>query len=240
MRQPNLNKIEEIPMSTVKRQTFDVPNDKLAGTDQMFGRMMSMDIEKMPAKFQNAFDKTKEASYGNFHMKGIVESFEIESIDGERIKLKNGFTLESRLMAEIFHQAFELVMIVVSLSGYEELDEAENNMFLKLFLDSWGTAFIECGNKWMEQTIAMDLEGKNIYCTHSFSPGQGEIPMEMQAQLFQALNPQEIGVTINDRYMMHPKKTVSGIFGIQTEKIENRIRPCDLCEKRDTCPTAYA
>lgn len=227
-------------MGIVKRQILDVPNDRLVGTDKMFGRMMSMDIEKMPAKFQSAFDKTKDASYKRFHMTGIVESFEIETNDGDRVKLKSGIILESKLMAEIFRQSIELVMIVVSLSGYEDLDEAESNMFLKLFLDSWGTAFIECGNKWVEQTIAMDLEGRNMYCTNSFSPGQGEIPIEMQALLFQVLKPEEIGVTINDRYMMHPKKTVSGIFGIQAIKDDNGIRPCDLCEKRTFCPTAYA
>jgi hypothetical protein len=227
-------------MSKVIRQIIDVPNDQLQGVDRMFGRMMSMDLEKMPAKFKTAFDKTKEAAYGNFTMKGIYESFEIDCVEDERIRLKNGVILESKLMADVFRQAFELVLIVVTLYGYEDLDEAENNMFLKLFLDSWGTAFIECGNKWVEQYIAKALEDQEIYCTHSFSPGQNDIPMDMQAVLFETLKPEEIGVTLNDRFMMHPKKSVSGIFGIQTEKIENRIRPCDLCEKKDTCPTAYA
>lgn len=227
-------------MSTVKRQVIDIPLDRLTGTDEMFCRMMNMELVQMPAKFQKAFDQTKDASMAAFRIRGVSESFEIENNDGHQILLKNGAVLESTLMAELFKQSFELVLMVVTVSGYEALDEAESNMFLKLFLDSWGTAFIECGNKWAEQSIAMDLENRQLYCTHSFSPGQNDIPIEMQAQLFQILKPEEIGVTINDRYMMHPKKSVSGIFGIQKEKIENRIRPCDLCEKKDTCPTAYA
>lgn len=226
-------------MNTVKRQIIHVPSDRLTGVDQMFGRMMNMDIEAMPAKFKTAFDRTKEAAYGNFTMKGIYESFEIDRVEDERILLKNGVLLESRLMADIFRQAFELVLIVVSLNGYEALDEAEENMLLKLFLDSWGTAFIECGNKWAEQYIAKDLEDQGFYCTHSFSPGQNDIPMDMQALLFQILKPEEIGVTLNDRFMMHPKKSVSGVFGIQTVRDKNGIRPCDLCEKKATCPTAY-
>lgn len=227
-------------MSTVKRQVIEIPADKLTGVDNMFGRMMNMDVERMPAKFSAAFDKTKEASYRNFHMKGLFESVEIERIENDSILLKNGINLKSKLFAEVFQQSFELVFAVTTLQGYEDLDEAEENMLVKLFLDSWGTAFIECGNKWMEQYIARDLEERNIYATYSFSPGQNDIPMDMQAEIFQALNPEEIGVTLNDRYMMHPKKSVSGIFGIQTEKPENQIRPCDICERRDTCPTAYA
>jgi len=227
-------------MSTVKRQIIEIPVEQLKGMDQMFGRMMNMDIEQMPAKFKTAFNKTKEASYRHFRMKALFESFETESFEESQITLKNGVVLESKLMADIFRNSIELVFIVSTLEGYEELDEAEENMFLKVFLDTWGTAFIECGNTWAEQYIAKDLEDQGLYCTHSFSPGQLDIPMEMQALLFQVLKPEEIGVTMNDRFMMHPKKSVSGIFAIKTEEPENRIRPCDLCERRDTCPSARA
>jgi hypothetical protein len=226
-------------MNTVKRQIIEIPIDKLSGLDRMFGSMMNLDIENIPAKFRSAFDKTKETSYQHFTMKGVYESYEVDSIDEEHIRLKNGIVLESRLMAEIFKQSFELVFLVATVYGYDELDEAEDNMYLKLFLDCWGTAFIEGANSWAEKYIAMELEDKGIYCTHSFSPGQNNIPMDMQTQIFQALKPEEIGVTLNDKFMMHPKKSVSGIFGMQTERDEKGIRPCDLCERKATCPNAY-
>ncbi len=226
-------------MGKVSRQVICIPSEKLNGMDRMFGSMMNLDIENMPAKFKNAFEKTRETSFQHFIMKGVYESYEVDSVDEERIRLKNGIVLESKLMADIFRKSFELVFLVVTVYGYDELDAAEDNMFLKLFLDNWGTAFIECANSWMEQSIAKELEDKGLYCTHSFSPGQNDIPMDMQAQIFQALKPEEIGVTLSSKFMMHPKKSVSGIFGIQTERDENGIRPCDLCEKKATCPNAY-
>lgn len=227
-------------MNIVKRQNIDVPVDKISGVEEMLGRMMNIDVENMPAKFKKAFDATRETAYKCFTMKCIYESYEIESIDDEMIKLKNGVAIESKLMAEIFSHSFELVFVVVTLNGYDEVDAAEDNMFLKLFLDSWGTAFVECGNTWITKYIAKDLERDGIYATHSFGPGQNEIPLEIQVPIFKLLNPQDIGVTLNDKYMMHPKKSISGIFGIQTQKDENRIRPCDLCERRETCPNAYS
>ncbi len=227
-------------MGTIERRIIKIPAEKLSGVDHMFGRMINMDTEKLPAKFQTAFEKTKEAAYQNFRMEAVFESFKVERIEGDSIHLENAVVLNSGLMAEVFCQSFELVFAVTTLHGYEALDEAEENILLKLFLDSWGTALIECGNQWVEQNVAKELEDKEIYATHSFSPGQNDIPMEMQTQIFQAINPKEIGVTLNDRYMMHPKKSVSGIFGIQTEKIENRIRPCDICERKHTCPASMA
>ncbi len=227
-------------MHIVTRQIVEIPLEQLSDIDRMFGRMLSLDLENLPGKFQTAFDQTREASFQNFTMKGVYEAFEIDSIDEESIRLKNGIILESKLMTELFRNAFSLVILVVTLHGYDELDAAEDNMFRKLFLDNWGTAFIECANRWTEQSIAMELEEKGVYCTHSFSPGQNDIPIEMQTQIFQALKPEEIGVVLNNKYMMHPKKSVSGIFGIQTEQLENRIRPCDLCERKATCPNAYS
>lgn len=226
-------------MTTVKKQIIEVPVQELSGMDRMFGRMLNLDLDHLPAKYKDAFEQTRDLSYQRFTMKGIYASFEIDCIEGETIRLKNGITLESKVMTEVFGSSFELVFLVVTVYGYDELDAAEDNMFFKLFLDNWGTAFIECANRWVEHTIAKNLEENGIYCTHSFSPGQNDIPMEMQAQIFQALDPEEIGVTLSKKYMMHPKKSVSGIFGLQKEELENRIRPCDLCERKATCPNAY-
>lgn len=226
-------------MNKIRRQIISIPVEKLDGMDRMFGSMMNLDIENMPAKFRSAFDKTKETSFRHFTIKGVYESYEVDSIEEERIRLKNGIVLESKLMADVFRKSFELVFLVVTVYGYDEQDAAEDNMYLKLFLDTWGTAFIECANDWTEKTIAKELEDDGFYCTHSFSPGQNDIPMSMQSQVFHALKPEDIDVTLNDKFMMHPKKSVSGIFGIQTERDINGIRPCDLCERKATCPNAY-
>lgn len=226
-------------MARLARQIIDVPAGKLAGIDRMFGQMLQMDMDNIPSKYQKAFDLTKNIARDNFKLKALFESYELEGIEGDVLKLKNGTVLTSQVMADAFRNAFELVFCVVTLYGYEEADEAETNMFNKLFLDHWGTAYIECADSWLSKSIARDLEDEGIYATHSFSPGQADIPLEMQTPVFLLLNPADIGVTINDRYMMHPKKTVSGIIALKREKDENRIRPCDICERRDTCPNVH-
>ena len=70
------------------------------------------------------------------------ESYEIESMDKESIRLKNGIVLESELLPDIFGRSFELGFIVATLKGYDELDAAEENMLNKLFLDNWGLSLI--------------------------------------------------------------------------------------------------
>jgi hypothetical protein len=113
-------------------------------------------------------------------------------------------------------------------------------MLNKLFLDAWGTAFVECGSTWIKNNIANDLEAKGLYLTNSFSPGQNNIPMEIQEIVFQLLSPEEIHVTLSDKFMMHPKKSISSILGIQYCKDVYNICACDLCVRKDTCPNAYS
>ncbi len=227
-------------MAIIKRQKFEVPINEVTGIDKMFGQMMKIDLENIPRKFVKNFELTKQIAYDRFTMFCLFESFEIESMDADAISLKNGTVLESTLLPNIFHKSKELGFFVASLRGYDEADAAEDNILRKLFLDNWGTAFIERGDKWAMQFIAKALESDCLYVTNSFSPGQNDIPIEMQSALFELLDPSEINVRLSEKYMMYPKKSVSGIFGIQTEKDESSVRPCDLCERRDTCPTAYA
>lgn len=226
-------------MSTIKRQVLDIPLDQVKNIDELFGQMMKIDINDIPRKFKKGYALTREIAYGNFTMSCIIESYPIKTMDSKGIILENGVSLHSELLPDVFKHAFELGFFVATLYGYDDADAEENNILNKLFLDNWGTAFIERGDKWAIQSIAKELKEKEIYITHSFSPGQNNIPIEMQTALFNTLDPSEIGVSLSEKYMMYPKKSVSGIFGIQTVD-ENRVRPCDLCERRDTCPTAYA
>ena len=222
-------------MAKLTRQVIDVPAEKVASIEKQFGQMLKMDMNNIPPKYKKAFDSTRDIAKDKFKMKAIYESYELDEISGDVLKLKNGTVLQSEILSQMFCNSFELVFYVVTLYGYEEVDEAEDNMFLKLFLDNWGTAYIECADSWVGKTIAKSLEEDGIYATHSFSPGQAAIPLEMQTPIFELLMPEEIGVSINTKYMMHPKKTVSGIIGLKLEKDENRIRPCDICERRETC-----
>jgi hypothetical protein len=226
-------------VTKLERQIIDVPVEQVPGIEKLFGQMLKMDVNNIPGKYKKAFDRTKGVAFDTFSMKAIFESYEIDEIKDDRLVLRNGITITSKVMSDVFCNSFELVFYVVTLTGYEEADEAEESMFNKLFMDHWGTAFIECADSWFGKTIAKSLEEEGVYATHSFSPGQSDTPLEMQTPIFELLMPADIGVTLNDRYMMHPKKTVSGIMGLKLEKDENRIRPCDICERRETCPNVH-
>lgn len=49
-----------------------------------------------------------------------------------------------------------------------------------------------------------------------FSAGYGDFPLEVQSKIFNALNTaKNVGVFLNDSYMMSPSKSVSAIIGVE-------------------------
>ena len=53
-------------------------------------------------------------------------------------------------------------------------------------------------------------------CTRRFSPGYGDLPLEIQRDIFATLDPtRRIGVDLGDNLFMQPSKTVTAIIGIK-------------------------
>ncbi|MBQ1965597.1 MAG: Vitamin B12 dependent methionine synthase activation subunit [Clostridia bacterium] len=57
------------------------------------------------------------------------------------------------------------------------------------------------------------FEQSQAPCRPRFSPGYGDLPLELQRELFAALDPQCIGLTLNESCLMSPTKSVTAILG---------------------------
>lgn len=56
-------------------------------------------------------------------------------------------------------------------------------------------------------------------CTRRFSPGYGDLPLELQKHIFRALDcTVKIGVNLNDDLFMTPSKSVTAIIGLRNVK----------------------
>ena len=67
-----------------------------------------------------------------------------------------------------------------------------------------------------------------------FSAGYGDLPLEMQKDIFTALDcSKKIGVTLNESLLMSPSKSVTAIIGIATSNDCIKQKHCLACEKTD-------
>ena len=65
-----------------------------------------------------------------------------------------------------------------------------------------------------------DAEREYGKVTRRFSPGYGDLSLDLQKTVFELLNPEKhIGITLTDGMLMTPMKSVSAFIGIKrTEK----------------------
>lgn len=226
-------------MGTIPKNKIVIPLNEVKGTEKIFGRQVQLDVDNVPKKFQDLFEKTKSLTESKLRAEGIWASYKIQERTDTELVLEEGYRLSGAMLLKMFEKSDEVIFFVVTVHGYEELDEGESNLGAKFFLDGWGTAYVECAYSWLKKKVVKELEDRGLHGTSSWSPGQHDVPLSNQVVLFEALKPDEIGVTLNASFMMNPKKSVSGIMGVGSEKDERNLQPCDFCNLRDKCPTAY-
>ena len=70
--------------------------------------------------------------------------------------------------------------------------------------------------------LAMEEEKNGNTLRPRFSPGYGDLPLELQRDIFAALGcTRAIGITLGDNLFMNPTKSVTAIIGIKGKQNEN-------------------
>jgi len=106
----------------------------------------------------------------------------------------------------------------------------QGDILCEFVADAIGSATVEKMGLYAKKQLEKRLNGTNH--SSSFCPGQYHFPISEQSKLFALMGEDNLGVTINDSYLMHPIKSVSGIIGIG-ETLDPKITACSLCPRVD-------
>ena len=98
-----------------------------------------------------------------------------------------------------------------------------------LFFQAIGAERIES----LCDTFCEELKAEGLQLRPRFSPGYGDLPLELQKDIFRVLDcPRKIGLSLNESLLMSPSKSVTAIIGIGGGKIEEKNK-CSACEKSE-------
>ena len=88
----------------------------------------------------------------------------------------------------------------------------------------------------INERIRLEAEKEGLYTRPRYSPGYGDLPLEMQKDISRLLNmPKEIGVSLTQSLLMTPSKSVTALIGVSEEPGECRRKGCEECEAADNC-----
>lgn len=139
---------------------------------------------------------------------------EYEIVRGERLNL--GFAeTNSKSLAKNLEGCKRLVLFAATVGAgvdrlivkYEKLSPAR-----AVILQAMGAAAIEC---WCDDLNAR-ITAKYGATKPRFSCGYGDLPIQLQSDIFAALSvTKHLGVTLSDNMFMTPTKSVTAIIGIK-------------------------
>jgi len=144
-------------------------------------------------------------------------------------------TLDGDSIRHIISQATRVIVFGATL-GHEMdqmiLKSSYDSALDMMILDACASVKIEDVLDQMESVITEDL---GLYLTPRFSPGYGDLPLNIQHKLIKTIGADKVGITVTDSNILLPKKSVTGIIGVSEKKMDVSYKFCDECLLRTSC-----
>lgn len=134
----------------------------------------------------------------------------------------------------------EAVVLLAATLG-QEIDASihrllHRDMTQSVIFDAAATALIEACCDQLEAQIAAEAAEQGFHCGSRFSPGYGDLPLQLQPQFLAALNASRaIGLTCSPACILQPSKSVTAVIGLFRESQEPPGKSCDTCSMRGQC-----
>jgi hypothetical protein len=161
----------------------------------------------------------------------------VEKVIHDRIRLDGGNELRGTLIGQHLAPGREVIFMLCTIG--DELDERialalDTDTVYGLALDGLGSAAVEALANAACQRFDMEAREKSLETSIPLSPGMIGWPVEEgQPQIFQALDPEEIGIRVTTTWVMQPRKSLSMVLGVGPHMLSGNS--CDFCSMHDTC-----
>lgn len=147
-------------------------------------------------------------------------------LTGEDIKNHLKYSKDIYIMAVTLGSAIEK-----KIAYYEKIDLTK-----AVILDSCATTAVEEFCDFIEEDIKKIAESEHKGITFRYSPGYGDLPIDIQKDFLDTLNATKtIGLTVSRHNLLMPRKSVTAIIGlIPKDKAINK-RTCEVCSNYNNC-----
>lgn len=155
--------------------------------------------------------------------RGVWLRMAIEDIRDGTVLLEGGYSLSSRSVAQLLEGCSAAALMGVTAgAAIGELASAavgSGDGASALIYDAAGSETAEAAIEWLNTYIAQQVRRRGENLTRMrFSAGYGDFMLENQKIFFELLSLDRLGVSITDRYIFVPEKTVTAIAGIESSR----------------------
>ena len=189
------------------------------------------------AETRRMAEKTARMMENRLRPQAVWRAFRIRK-NGESIALPEaGINLPGHLAERMLAECDTAALIACTAgAGFDRMEKEweARDMARAAVMDACGSAWVEAVCDETEKEIAERFPGR--YRTDRFSPGYGDLPLALQADILRALDAgRKAGITANESFLLLPCKSVTAIVGLSDRPQGARIRGCGVCALREEC-----
>lgn len=221
------------------KQVFSCrPSFDLDFAERLLGRRRKKDITRATRERLTV----QENSMRQLIRPGLIwDVFPVADADKGSVVLGNGKILASKKMVHALRESEGVIMFIATAGKQVDvkIDQlmAEGRLADAYVADALASAAVESLVDRFHADIAEKLGHHGQRVGLRFSPGYCDWPVTDQRQVFASLDHEAVGVELGDTFLMTPRKSVSGVFGIfsSSKNAPARImdNPCQRCGKQD-------
>ncbi|MBN2711094.1 MAG: methionine synthase [Planctomycetes bacterium] len=151
---------------------------------------------------------------------GVYRRCVISSFGQDFVETAEGINIKSASLREMLGKSTEVAFLAATVGP--RLIEAikarfdAGSAFEASVYDATGSESADAALGWIHEFIAKSLVREAKAATKMrFSPGYGDLTLENQKIIYDLLKLDRFGITITERYLLIPEKSVIGIIGIE-------------------------
>lgn len=143
----------------------------------------------------------------------------IAAVDVPNIELEDGTVLSDQRLFKILEDCQEVLMMAATAGNgiiplIEKLQN-ENRMSQAVVLDAVASVITDSALDFTMDMVNQQIRSKGKILTKMrFSPGYGGFDISQQQEFYRILKCEDIGIVLNDAYMLIPEKSVLAVAGI--------------------------
>ena len=186
--------------------------------------------------FEQVFSQDVEV----FDPVACYDFFQIDNCLHDRFELQGGIRIGGGPVMEVLRGAEELVVAVCTIgAGVDEkvrTYQAEKEHFKAMILDEVASWAVDQVRQGLYQYLDQELQTKEWRTSTMLSPGESAWSVKDQRVIFDILDTSEIGVALNESYLMLPLKSLSMIMGAGSQPMGvEGLTNCDFCSMQEKC-----
>lgn len=202
-------------------------------------RYLGYKKQEIEKSLDKLIDETIEESKELILPKFVYGSYNNKLIDKGVLLEGTNLVFQGHDIKEHLKYSNEVVVMAVTVGSKIETKikfYEKSNLTKALILDACATTAVEEVCDEIEEYIKIDANSKDLGITFRYSPGYGDLPLDIQGELISVLNADKtIGLTASAHHLLFPRKSVTAIIGLIPMGHVQKEKGCETCRNYETC-----